>query len=62
MPLLPVAKILFNHIWDILKDVPGFQSEYAVILRHLLAAQHYRFHMRKRVYSGNWPFGNSFVG
>lgn len=51
-PLLSVAKILFNHIWDILRDVPGFQSEYAVILRHLLAAQHYRFHMRKRVYSG----------
>ncbi|CAK9137598.1 unnamed protein product [Ilex paraguariensis] len=50
MLLLPVAKLLFNHIWDVLKDVPSFQSEYGIILRHLLALRHYQFHMRKRVY------------
>ncbi|KAI5683411.1 hypothetical protein M9H77_04639 [Catharanthus roseus] len=50
--LLPVAKIIFNHIWDVLKDIPSFQSEYAIILRHLLAAKDYQFYMRKRVYSG----------
>ncbi|KAI3454494.1 hypothetical protein Pfo_011157 [Paulownia fortunei] len=51
LPLLPVARVLFNHVWDVLKDVPSFQSEYGVILRHLLAVADYRFHMRKRVYS-----------
>ncbi|GER56830.1 serine/threonine-protein kinase ATM [Striga asiatica] len=51
MFLLPVARVLFNHVWDVLKDVPSFQSEYGVILRHLLAAADYRFHIRKRVYS-----------
>lgn len=50
MPLLPVAKLLFNHVWDVLKDTPSFQSEYGTILRHLLAVRTYRFHMRKRVY------------
>ncbi|KAL7139007.1 hypothetical protein ABFS83_09G021400 [Erythranthe nasuta] len=50
-PLLPVARVLFNHVWDVLKDVPSFQSEYGIILRHLLAVADYRFHMRKRVYS-----------
>ncbi|KAI3684521.1 hypothetical protein L6452_33745 [Arctium lappa] len=49
--LLSVAKLLFNHIWDILKDVPSFQSEYGIILRHLLAVKHLQFHLRKRVYS-----------
>ncbi|XP_022845090.1 serine/threonine-protein kinase ATM isoform X2 [Olea europaea var. sylvestris] len=49
--LLPVAKLLFSHVWDILRDVPSFQSEYGVILRHLLTVRYYRFHMRKRVYS-----------
>ncbi|KAL8457793.1 hypothetical protein ACS0TY_035608 [Phlomoides rotata] len=51
LPLLPVARVLFNHVSDVLKDVPSFQSEYGVILRHLLAVRDYRFHMRKRVYS-----------
>nr|XP_027123123.1 serine/threonine-protein kinase ATM isoform X2 [Coffea arabica] len=50
--LVPVVKLLFNHIWDVLRDVPSFQSEYGVILRHLLQVQHYRLHIRKRVYSG----------
>ncbi|KAJ0603861.1 putative non-specific serine/threonine protein kinase [Helianthus annuus] len=49
--LLSVAKLLFNHIWEILKDVPSFQSEYGIILRHLLAVKHLQFHLRKRVYS-----------
>ncbi|PHU23761.1 hypothetical protein BC332_08868 [Capsicum chinense] len=49
-PLLPVAKLLFNHVWDVLKDTPSFQSEYGTILRHLLSVRTYRFHMRKRVY------------
>ncbi|XP_071734165.1 serine/threonine-protein kinase ATM [Rutidosis leptorrhynchoides] len=49
--LLSVAKLLFNHIWDILKEVPSFQSEYGIILRHLLAVKHLQFHLRKRVYS-----------
>ncbi|XP_010243049.1 PREDICTED: serine/threonine-protein kinase ATM isoform X1 [Nelumbo nucifera] len=48
--LLSVVKQLFNHIWDVLRDVPSFQSEYGIILRHLLAVREYRFHMRKRVY------------
>ncbi|KAI7725639.1 hypothetical protein M8C21_013856, partial [Ambrosia artemisiifolia] len=49
--LLSVAKLLFNHIWEILKDVPSFQSEYGTILRHLLAVKDLQFHLRKRVYS-----------
>ncbi|GJU96059.1 serine/threonine-protein kinase ATM isoform X1 [Tanacetum coccineum] len=49
--LLSVAKMLFNHIWDILKDVPSFQSEYGIILRHLLAVKDLQFHLRMRVYS-----------
>ncbi|XP_048228650.1 serine/threonine-protein kinase ATM isoform X3 [Ricinus communis] len=50
LPLLPVAKILFSHIWDVLSSVSSFQSEYGVILRHLLAVRDYRFHLRNRVY------------
>ncbi|CAI9106195.1 OLC1v1005280C2 [Oldenlandia corymbosa var. corymbosa] len=49
--LLPVGKLLFNHILDVLKDAPSFQSEYGVILRHLLQLHHYQFHIRKRIYS-----------
>ncbi|XP_073046893.1 cyanogenic beta-glucosidase-like isoform X3 [Primulina eburnea] len=49
--LLHVPKSLFNHVWDVLKDVPSFQSEYGVILRYLLEVTYYRFHIRKRVYS-----------
>ncbi|EXB87890.1 Serine/threonine-protein kinase ATM [Morus notabilis] len=51
LPLLSVVKHLFNHIWDVLSDVPSFRSEYGVILRHLLTVNDYRFHMRKRIYS-----------
>ncbi|XP_077244126.1 serine/Threonine-kinase ATM-like protein isoform X2 [Tasmannia lanceolata] len=48
--LLSAVKLLFDHIWDIIRDVPSFQSEYSIILRQLLAVKEYRFHMRKRVY------------
>ncbi|KAK9995769.1 hypothetical protein SO802_020455 [Lithocarpus litseifolius] len=50
LPLLSAVKSLSNHIWDVLSNVPSFQSEYGVILRHLLAVRDYRFHMRKRIY------------
>lgn len=50
LPLLPVVKTLFSHIWDVLSNVPSFQSEYGIILRHLLAVKDYRFHLRKRIY------------
>ncbi|XP_056686258.1 serine/threonine-protein kinase ATM isoform X2 [Spinacia oleracea] len=52
LPLIAVVKALFNHIWDVLKDVPSFHSEYSIILRHILGVQDYCFHMRNRVYSG----------
>ncbi|KAI8551295.1 hypothetical protein RHMOL_Rhmol06G0174600 [Rhododendron molle] len=48
--LVSVAKLLFNHIWDVLKDVPSFQHEYGIILRHLLVVRDYRVHMRVRFY------------
>lgn len=55
-PLLSVVKLLFNHIWDVLSNVPSFQSEYGIILRHLLAVRDYRFHIRKRIYSSEFLF------
>ncbi|XP_068637362.1 serine/threonine-protein kinase ATM isoform X2 [Aristolochia californica] len=48
--LLSVIKALFNHIWDVIRDVPSFQSEYGIILRHLMTVKEYSFHIRKRVY------------
>ncbi|KAM7277000.1 hypothetical protein ACFE04_018866 [Oxalis oulophora] len=50
LPLLTVAKTLFNHVCDVLSNVPSFQSEYGIILRHLLAVRDYRFHLRKHIY------------
>ncbi|KAE8124229.1 hypothetical protein FH972_019134 [Carpinus fangiana] len=50
LPLLSVVKSLFNHIWDVLSTVPSFQSEYGVVLRHLLTVRDYRFHMRRRIH------------
>lgn len=50
LPLISVAKMLFNHIWDVLSNVPSFQSEYGLILRHLLVVRDYQFHMRKKIY------------
>ncbi|KAF7141858.1 hypothetical protein RHSIM_Rhsim06G0125200 [Rhododendron simsii] len=48
--LVSVVKLLFNHVWDVLKDVPSFQHEYGIILHHLLLVRDYRVHMRVRVY------------
>ncbi|KAJ7956242.1 Serine/threonine-protein kinase ATM [Quillaja saponaria] len=50
LTLLTVVKPLFNHIWEVLNNVPSFQSEYGIILRHLLAVKDYRIQMRKRIY------------
>ncbi|XP_072965614.1 serine/threonine-protein kinase ATM isoform X2 [Typha angustifolia] len=48
--LLSVAKMLFNHIWEVIKDVSSFQSEYSSILRHLAMVKEYRYQMRKMIY------------
>ncbi|KAH1111940.1 hypothetical protein GYH30_010343 [Glycine max] len=50
LPLSSVVKPLFNHVWDVLSNVPSFQSEYGIILRHLLSVRDYSFQMRKRIY------------
>ncbi|XP_052731781.1 serine/threonine-protein kinase ATM isoform X2 [Vigna angularis] len=50
LPLSSVVKLLFNHVWDVLSNVLSFQSEYGVILRHLLSVRDYSFQMRRRVY------------
>ncbi|KAI4341398.1 hypothetical protein MLD38_026128 [Melastoma candidum] len=50
-PLISVAKLLFNHIWDVLSHVPSYLPEYGVILRLLLSAKDYCFQMRKRIYA-----------
>lgn len=50
LPLLSVVRAFFGHVSDILSSVPSFQSEYGIILRHLLAVKGYCFHMRKRTY------------
>ncbi|KAJ0962868.1 hypothetical protein J5N97_027990 [Dioscorea zingiberensis] len=50
LSLFHVVKVLFSHILDVLKDVPTFQTEYNIILRHLLSVNEYRYQMRNRVY------------
>ncbi|KAH7550462.1 hypothetical protein JRO89_XS13G0195500 [Xanthoceras sorbifolium] len=50
LPLVSVVKTLFSHVLDVLSNVPSFQSEYGIILRHLLGVKGYCFHMRKRIY------------
>ncbi|XP_068483746.1 serine/threonine-protein kinase ATM isoform X2 [Phaseolus vulgaris] len=50
LPLSSVVKLLFNHVWDVLSNVLSFQSEYGIILRHLLSVRDYSFQMRRRVY------------
>ncbi|KAK7852517.1 serine/threonine-protein kinase atm [Quercus suber] len=62
LPLLSAVKLLSNHIWDVLSNVPIFQSEYGVILRHLLAVRDYRFHMRKRIYCMETSLGEKIDG
>lgn len=54
--LLSVVKSLVNHIWDVLKDVPSFQSQYGIALRHLLGVNEYRFHIGKKAYCGEFYF------
>lgn len=49
-PLMPIVKSLFNHICDVVWDVPIFQAEYGIILRQLLVIKEYRVHMKKQVY------------
>lgn len=56
LPLLSVVKPLYGHISDVLRDIPSFQSEYGIILRHILAVKDYRFHMRNRVYCSECCF------
>ncbi|KAA0057863.1 serine/threonine-protein kinase ATM isoform X1 [Cucumis melo var. makuwa] len=50
LPLISVVKVLFSHVWDVLSTTPCFQSEYGIIIRHLVAVRDYRFHLRKRIY------------
>ncbi|XP_020591737.1 serine/threonine-protein kinase ATM [Phalaenopsis equestris] len=50
-PLRSVIKLLFNHVWDVVKDVPTFQLEYSGILRLLLSINEYRYQMRHRIYA-----------
>ncbi|XP_044477149.1 serine/threonine-protein kinase ATM isoform X3 [Mangifera indica] len=50
LPLLSVVKRLFRHVFDVLSNVPSFQSEYGIILRDLLAVRGYCFHMGKCIY------------
>ncbi|KAF9625358.1 hypothetical protein IFM89_022140, partial [Coptis chinensis] len=53
MPVfVSVAKILFSHVWDVLKDATVFQFEYGKILQHLLEVKEYHVHMRKKLYCG----------
>ncbi|XP_061349623.1 serine/threonine-protein kinase ATM-like [Gastrolobium bilobum] len=50
LPLSSVIIPLFNHVLDVLRNVPRFQSEYGIILRHLLTVRDYSFHMKKPIY------------
>ncbi|WVZ71910.1 LOW QUALITY PROTEIN: hypothetical protein U9M48_020441, partial [Paspalum notatum var. saurae] len=49
--LISVARQLFNHIWEVIKDGPSFQLEYSIILRQLLTVKEYRYQMKPRTYS-----------
>ncbi|OMO67091.1 serine/threonine-protein kinase ATM-like protein [Corchorus olitorius] len=51
LPLLSVVKSLFSHIFNVLKNVPSFQSEYGIILQNLLVVRDYRFHIKKDIFS-----------
>ncbi|KAL6847729.1 hypothetical protein ACP4OV_021857 [Aristida adscensionis] len=50
--LISVARQLFSHIWEVVKDGPSFQLEYSIILRQLLTVKEYRYQMKPRTYSG----------
>nr|XP_034595825.1 serine/threonine-protein kinase ATM isoform X4 [Setaria viridis] len=49
--LISVARQLFSHVWEVVKDGPSFQLEYNMILRQLLAVKEYRYQMKPRTYS-----------
>ncbi|EEC69781.1 hypothetical protein OsI_00057 [Oryza sativa Indica Group] len=49
--LISVAKKLFSHIWEVVKDAPSFLIEYSIILRQLLTVKEYRYQMKPRTYS-----------
>nr|CAB3476606.1 unnamed protein product [Digitaria exilis] len=49
--LISVARQLFGHVWEVVKDSPSFQLEYSMILRQLLAVKEYRYQMKPRTYS-----------
>jgi fructose-1,6-bisphosphatase len=43
---------LFQHILDMLREVPAFSSDYSHILRELLPDVEYRLRMGKKIYNG----------
>lgn len=49
--MISVAKKLFSHIWEVVKDAPSFLIEYSIILRQLLTVKEYRYQMKPRTYS-----------
>ncbi|KAJ1282905.1 hypothetical protein BS78_03G087400 [Paspalum vaginatum] len=49
--LISVARQLFSHIWEVIKDGPSFQLEYSIILRQLLTVKEYCYQMKPRTYS-----------
>jgi len=54
--LFSVAKQLFIHIWEVIKDGPSFQLEYSIILRQLLNVKEYRYQMKPRIYSSEFCY------
>lgn len=49
--LLRKIKRLFQHILDMLQEVPAFSSDYSHILRELLPDVEYRMRMGKKIYN-----------
>ncbi|KAK3160101.1 hypothetical protein QOZ80_1BG0055200 [Eleusine coracana subsp. coracana] len=49
--LITVARQLFSHLWELMKDGPGFQLELSIILRQLLTVREYCYQMKSRTYS-----------
>ncbi|KAK3163656.1 hypothetical protein QOZ80_1AG0006460 [Eleusine coracana subsp. coracana] len=49
--LITVARQLFSHLWELMKDGPGFQLELSIILRQLLTVKEYCYQMKFRTYS-----------
>lgn len=59
--LISVAKKLFSHIWEVVKDAPSFLIEYSIILRQLLTVKEYRYQMKPRTYSSEFPCQISYL-